>query len=337
MDDPGTEPRLREISGTVYGVPVRGRLPAGFRPYLSTDAGAPAEPAGALELAYRVVEALPETEEIWSSEAPGASGTDRFTLFSLPDGFGLTVDAEGRGLFRCTPRTIEVDWVPPEAAAPHYLFSYALPLWLEARGVPVLHGSAVTFGDRAVAFVGPSGVGKSVLCAELLRYGCAFLSDDGVAVRQDPHRAWRGSGGPPLLRLWPSGLEGWLGIAPGAQPRMHEAGGKRRLALGAHRAAPPGAGAPLALIYVVQRRADTTGAVQTTGCSPREALVRLLENGVASAPVAALGRSEARLELLADLVEDVPVRLLRFPSGAGSGPRIRTAIAADLKRLELRS
>jgi hypothetical protein len=333
---------LVEVSGTVYGVRVRGRLPATFRSYLLPATGTPAGaagPAGAVELAYRTLDDLPEVEETWATEAEGPGGTVRLALFRTPGGFGLTVAGEGRGLYRCTPRRIDAEWAAPDprqgTGAAHYLFTYALPLWLETEGVPVLHASAVAVGGRAVGFVGPSGVGKSVLCAELLRLGCGFVADDGLALRRGPGPgAWRAAPGPPLLRLWPSGLEGRLGVPASGLPRVHETLDKRRLELlggAAEAAAPPPDGLPLAAVYSLRREPGGEARVEISPCRPRDALVQLLEHGVAAAPAAALGLSGRRLDLLAHLAETVPVRQLRFPSGADSAVRVLDAITTDLE------
>lgn len=344
--DRGAHGGYEAISGVVYGVQLRGRLPAAFRPYLLPGAADRAGSAFALDVSYRVVDDLAAVEEIWASEPSAPSGPDgppgggRFALFQEPEGFGLAVSGAGRGLFRCAPGAVRIEWTPPGTGAPHYLFSYALPLWLEARGVPVLHGSAVSFGDRAIGFVGPSGVGKSVLAAELLRLGCGFLADDGLVLRRAGRGEWRCFHGPPLLRLWPSALHDRLKIAADALPRVFETVEKRQLRPtggGGERAGSPATGLPLAAVYVLRRRPEEAAEaaerpVAISECAPREALVRLLEHGVAAQPAAALGLSARRLELLADFVEKVPVRLLEVPSGADSALRIRNAIVPDLER-----
>lgn len=56
---------------------------------------------------------------------------------------------------------------------------------LYQRGVTVLHASAVSDGSRAIAFCGPTGIGKSTLAAALCSAGCGFVSDDVLAVRLD--------------------------------------------------------------------------------------------------------------------------------------------------------
>ncbi|MFJ8811691.1 hypothetical protein [Amycolatopsis thermoflava] len=48
----------------------------------------------------------------------------------------------------------------------------------------VLHASAVRAGERALAFVGASGMGKSTLAAALCGHGCDLVADD--VLRVDP-------------------------------------------------------------------------------------------------------------------------------------------------------
>jgi hypothetical protein len=50
----------------------------------------------------------------------------------------------------------------------------------------LIHGSAVSFGDKGLALAGPSGSGKSTLAAGLIAQGYNFLADDLVAV-SEPH------------------------------------------------------------------------------------------------------------------------------------------------------
>lgn len=49
------------------------------------------------------------------------------------------------------------------------------------RGLLPLHASCVRIGEKAVAFAGSSGAGKSIMAAALMQAGCEVLSDD-IAV-----------------------------------------------------------------------------------------------------------------------------------------------------------
>ena len=52
----------------------------------------------------------------------------------------------------------------------------------------VLHGGAVTSGDRGIILSGPSSAGKTTLVLELVRRGFGYLSDDVAAVCRDSKR-----------------------------------------------------------------------------------------------------------------------------------------------------
>lgn len=65
------------------------------------------------------------------------------------------------------------------------LAAQVLPLAAALQGLEPLHASAVSLGDRAVAFVAPSGVGKTSIAAQLVSEGATFVADDVLAV--EPH------------------------------------------------------------------------------------------------------------------------------------------------------
>ena len=53
---------------------------------------------------------------------------------------------------------------------------------LHQRGLLTLHGSAIALNGNAVAFLGPSGSGKSSTIAALMRQGYTGIADDVVAI-----------------------------------------------------------------------------------------------------------------------------------------------------------
>lgn len=309
-----------EVSGVVYGAHLRGRLPAGFAPFLRPLAEAP-PPRRSLDVAWRTVGGWATVDELWAAEPAPPRTPDRFALFRHAGGVGLSVEADGgAGRFLLAPEEIAVEWRQPAdpATAAHFFFSHALPLWLEARGVTVLHAAAVARAGRAVAFLGASGAGKSTLTAELVRAGWSFVADDGLAVEEDAAGRWRCLPGPPWLRLWPSALARRLGVEPAPLPRVRQAHDKRRLAA-------PGSGAAgahdepeLAALHVLDRRAAAPGPARLDALPPGESLLRLVEHSLAAAPLAALGLSAPRLDRLARLAARVPVA--RLAAAAGHDP-----------------
>jgi hypothetical protein len=72
-------------------------------------------------------------------------------------------------------------------------------LLLNLRGHLVLHASAVTLDDRALAFVGDSGRGKSTMAALMCVDGAELVTDD--VLRVDPGPPPTCIGGAPELRL----------------------------------------------------------------------------------------------------------------------------------------
>lgn len=70
-----------------------------------------------------------------------------------------------------------------DAATVDHLFrNQVTPLILNARGERVFHGAAVTTPRGTMAFLGPSGLGKSTLATAFARNGYPFLSDDVVQI-----------------------------------------------------------------------------------------------------------------------------------------------------------
>jgi hypothetical protein len=83
-----------------------------------------------------------------------------------------------------------------------YLLGSALGILCHQRGLLPLHANAIVAGGAAVAFAGPSGVGKSTLAAHFQRAGYEVLCDDVCMIRFDAAGqpfAWPGL---PRLKLW---------------------------------------------------------------------------------------------------------------------------------------
>jgi hypothetical protein len=327
-----TQEALTHVSGVVYGVHIQGELPTGFQPYLLSSVSHRTDPEHTLDVSYQPIQEIPEVDEFWVAERRDPRANSRFALFKRQEGFGLTIACQGRGLFRFTPNRIEIEWLPGGTSPQHYFYSHALPLWLEFSGIPVLHASAVSFGDRAVAFVGHSGIGKSTLCAGLVRSGCGFVADDGLPLSEDEHGEWCCHHGPPLFRLWPSSLEHHLEISPNELPRVHDSFEKRVMPLTKRNAVNTATGLELAAVYVLERQLETTDQVTSVLCTASESLVRLVEYSLAGAQVAALGLTAKRLKQFSRLVRTTQVRYLNYPGGSDQWQRIREAIVEDLEK-----
>lgn len=91
---------------------------------------------------------------------------------SFPDYVDYLVDEANR--------LIQVQIGPGTEAATwrHLLLDQVLPITMGEAGDLVLHGAANLFGHQAIAFVAPSGGGKSTLATSLSSLGYPMISDD---------------------------------------------------------------------------------------------------------------------------------------------------------------
>ena len=96
------------------------------------------------------------------------------------DGAAFVVDRRGTRIDATWPPTLTQD------DALVYLLGFVLSFVLRLRGVVCLHASAVAIGDRAVAFIGEPGAGKSTTAAAFAAAGYPVLTDDLLALHLSP-------------------------------------------------------------------------------------------------------------------------------------------------------
>jgi hypothetical protein len=100
-----------------------------------------------------------------------------------------------------------------------FILGPALALVLYQRGRLLLHASAVEVGGSAVAFMGPSGWGKSTSAAVMHARGHGLVADDISVIDVGPDGPMVFPGFP-QLKLWPEAVVS-LGEAPETLPRLH--------------------------------------------------------------------------------------------------------------------
>jgi hypothetical protein len=198
-----------------------------------------------------------------------------------------------------------------------------LAVHLQLRHELVLHASAVQVGDRAIAFVGSSGMGKSTLAAALCDLGCGLVTDDllRVDVRNDAVMAHPGG---TENRLRPSARE----LAVSAPPESVHETADGRLAL-RPRTWVNGV-LPLAACVVPRPTRDATH-VTATRLRPSSALLRL------SRYPRVLGWTDKpsmsfAFQALADLVERVPVYDATIPWGPPFAEGVLPGLLATLQQ-----
>lgn len=255
------------------------------------------------------------------------SGAGRFRLFQAPERMLLSFQdileyRVSREVIHC--RLLEPGWrhmVRP------LLLGVVLALWLEQRGIPALHGSAVRVGNRAAVFLAGEGGGKTSLAASLMERGHGLLSDDLLPV-ESTHAI---RPGPPQMKMWPDLSRRFLNCCDGLG-RVHPEVEKLRIPLGSGRfGSPAGAEAPIGAIYLPSRtREPDSGGVELSRISHAQALMELVRHSYAPNSVRALGLEPRRLERLAAIARDVPVFGLRYANGLHRLPRVAAAVEAQL-------
>lgn len=154
----------------------------------------------------------------------------------------------------------------------HLFLNQVEPLALGRQGHWVLHASAVSLGDHAVAFLGVSGRGKSTLAASFAQQGAPFLTDDGLRLQVR---------GPDLLvlpshasiRLWQDSQQALAAQAAAAPALAHTP--KARLMAGAEL---PHCDAPLPLRAFYFLGEGETAAVRIEPLRPAETTAQLVRN-----------------------------------------------------------
>lgn len=208
------------------------------------------------------------------------------------------------------------------------LLGMVLAVWLERRGIPTLHASAVAMGGEAVAFLGLPAGGKTTATAALLAQGHPLLVDDLLALDIGEDGVLARSGYP-MLRLWPDQAAHFLGDHEHL-PLVHPRYTKRRVLvgrdLGVFRKEP----APLRRIYLPTRTIG--GDVSVEPVSSRDAVLELVRHSFLREAVHGLGLAGERLRALTRLLGTVDVTRLRYPSGFGRLPELVAAVEDDLAR-----
>jgi len=211
--------------------------------------------------------------------------------------------------------------------------------WLERRGMPAIHASAVVIDDQAVALLGNNGGGKTSLAGTFMAAGHPLLTDDILALElagstsglEGSPEPVLGRSGYPQMRMWPDLVEHFIGSLEGLE-RVHPQLEKRRVPVGGKN----GFGRfhskahPLTVFYLPERRPEGEGdEVLIEPLSQRDAVFELVRHSFLLRLVETLGWQTRRLDLLVRTALSVPVLRLSYPSGLHHLEKVRDAIARD--------
>jgi hypothetical protein len=235
-------------------------------------------------------------------------------LLRFPGLADFTVSATGRAVI-CQP-------VPglPKAVMQHLYLNQVLPLALSRQDYEVFHASAVELDNVAVAFVGPSGFGKSTLAASFASCGHRFLTDDALVLRRSGERHAVIPSHPSLrLRddacnaLLPS--VSWPVAAPALRGKMRFAAGLALAHCADHRA-----------LHRVYFLGEGGPGLTITRMGPAETFVRLLKNSFLL-EIEERSSIAAHFDRLVQLAQQPVHFCLEYPRRFAELHRVRSLIA----------
>jgi hypothetical protein len=211
-----------------------------------------------------------------------------------------------------------------------YLLGPVINVVLRLRGTFTLHASAVRIGNKAVAFVGPQGAGKSTTAATFAMAGYPVLTDDAAAL-EDRGQRFRVLPAYPRVRLWPSSVELLFGSGE-ALPRLTPGWNKRYLQLEGGPHPFQHEPVPLGAIYFLHPRASDAAGPVIDDEPERDAMIKLIGNVGGNYLLGEIA-PEQPFDLLQRIIRFVPMRRLVPNSGVRSLAQLREAVVSDLASL----
>lgn len=221
-----------------------------------------------------------------------------------------------------------IGWPVPGVADNHFqslFFNAVLPLIGDHLGGIFLHGSAVTVGGRAVAFLGQSGDGKTTLAGAFAKAGHPYLTEDVIELVVE--------GGAYHLQPKPSGLRLFADSAAyvlGADPDMAE--GEEKIDVANAVALPfRDTPAPLAAIFLLG--SDHDAMLSIVRLDQHRAAQQLLPHSFVL-DVEDKARLRGHFGRIVGLACDVPCYSIDYIRDYAELPRVVEAVAAEVNKVD---
>jgi hypothetical protein len=209
----------------------------------------------------------------------------------------------------------------------HLLIDQVVPRVLALDGSLVLHASAVATDEGALAFVGPSGYGKSSLAAGFVTGGARPLADDFLVLSEGDDR-FAVLPAYPGLRLWPDSAAFFGGAVEGP---VSENNDKVRVDLG--RRLDRTAAVPLrALVVLSETWLEYGTECVVVRMTPREAYMAVYPQAFRMER-SGRDRQVAELDRFSRLVSSTTVLRLDYHRAYDQIPAVRAALLAALDAL----
>jgi hypothetical protein len=239
------------------------------------------------------------------------------------DGIKFVIDRAGRKLWAAWPPTADFEEVVG------YFLGPILGTLLRFRGINCLHASAIAYGETAVAFMGPTGVGKSTIATAFATLNFAVLTDD-IAALVGKKDSFMVQPAYPLLRLLPTSVEVLFGSAK-ALPYPVPSWNKALLDLRSGGYRFQERALPLSAIYILnQERTRSTSSIENT--YGQRGLMTLIANTYVRYALDKTMRAEDLL-FFSQIMEAVPLRRVSFPADLAGISHLCEVILEDLAEI----
>lgn len=221
-------------------------------------------------------------------------------------------------------REIVVDPQPdlPHEVMRHLVIGPAFNHLLHQRDLFVIHASSVAIGDRAVAFAGDSGQGKTTTAMAFLLAGHCVLSDDVAAIESTTDGPAIRSGFP-SMKLDPTVVErfdvpvdGPTRTCPGRERHFH---GLRH--------EQPEDPTPLEAVYVL----EDANRFDISLLPPQEQLMELVRNTYAIGTIEDVDDATSHFRRGSDVLDTVAVKRLCRPRRLDALSGIVDRVTEDLR------
>lgn len=217
----------------------------------------------------------------------------------------------------------------PEDAAT-YLLGPAMAIFAQLRGATCLHGCAVVIDGAAIGILGPQGAGKSTSAAAFACAGYSVVTDDLILLDERPG-GFMVEPTYPVLRLWPVSVELLFGRAD-ALPRLTPDWDKRCLNVSQGIYSFQQEALPLAALYLLRPRSDSSSAPSLNSISGPAALMQLVSNSWAHYVNKPLFLAN-QLRVLTRLFERTPMREVTAHQDFGRMPDFCRMLVEDLRAI----
>jgi hypothetical protein len=211
-----------------------------------------------------------------------------------------------------------------------HIFASVMGMICHQRGLLVLHASAVAFGNRAVAFTGPPGAGKSTLAAHCLAAGGRLVADDVLVLSFDEQGGVLAHPGMPNVKLWRDALTSLGRDADGLRPDWFRAEKFHLPADGVQTSI------PLARLFVLGTDCDA-GDGEYAPLRGREAAGALIANTYRVEYLDAANRRDAHFRDCIRLASAIDVVWLKREPGSARLPATAATIMQELRHTSERA